>query len=91
MRIEYKKYKYEVLENELTQGGVESFFRALREDYGSDKVSGIEYQGNSVRVANKLGWINPDINVEESPPGLVRKISEAISQIIAESLETDPK
>jgi len=93
MKLENTRYgEYELLMEDLTQGDVEKFFRTLRQDYpdGADTTS-IEFQGNSVRVANKLGWLSPKIDdVDKSSPKLVRVIAMEINKILAEALEIDP-
>jgi len=70
MIIKHKKYgEFELKLDDVSQGTVESFFRKLREEYPDNKsISGVEYQGDTVRVAMKLGWISPEFNVDEAKP-----------------------
>lgn len=93
MKLTNLKYgDYDLLMDDLTQGEVEKFFKTLREKYpNSSDISGVEYQGNSVRVANEIGWISPKIdNVERVSPKLVRVIAMDISDLLGEALEIDP-
>jgi len=90
MSYTYKGETYEIKSDALTQGEVEKFFRSLREDYGSDKVSTVEFTGNSVRADIKLGWIKPDINVDNSTPGLVAFLSGKINDCLSDALKIDP-
>lgn len=93
MKLSNLKYgDYDLAMEDLTQGDVEKFFKTIRDKYpDGDNVSGVEFQGNSVRVANELGWINPKIeNVDKASPKLVRVIALDINEHLSNALDIDP-
>ena len=78
------------LEN-VTQGKVESFFKTLRTDHPDNaNITGVEYQGDTVRVAMKLGWITPKFVIDDVSPAQIRFIATEIQRILSEALTVDP-
>lgn len=92
MKIKNKKFgEFELKLDEVTQGAVEKFFKTLREDHPDNQnITGVEYQGDTVRVALKLGWVEPMFVVDDVSPAQIRFIATEIQRVLAESLTIPP-
>jgi len=74
----------------ITQGQLESYMRAFREIGGDDsKIGLIEYAGDMVRAAVKVGWLSMD--VDSANPKLIQAIHREIQNYVKQVLEPDEK
>ena len=74
----------------ITQGQLESYMRAFREIGGDDsKIGLIEYAGDMVRAAVKVGWLSMD--VDSANPKEIQAIHRSIQDYVKTVLEPDEK
>jgi len=74
----------------ITQGQLESYMRAFREIGGDDsKIGLIEYAGDMVRAAVKVGWLSMD--VDNANPKMIQAIHRSIQDYVKTVLEPDEK
>lgn len=74
----------------ITQGQLEAYMRAFREIGGDDsKIGLIEYAGDMVRAAVKVGWLSMD--VDSANPKLIQTIHREIQNYVKRVLEPDEK
>ena len=89
MIIENKKLgKFELKIDNITQGDLEKYYRLLKEDFPSFRdVTVVEYNGNTVRILSKLGWLEPKISVDVAKPSVIRFIAGKFNEELANILE----
>ena len=74
----------------ITQGQLEAYMRAFREIGGDDsKIGLIEYAGDMVRAAVKVGWLSMD--VDNANPKMIQAIHRSIQDYVKTVLEPDEK
>lgn len=74
----------------ITQGQLEAYMRAFREIGGDDsKIGLIEYAGDMVRAAVKVGWLSMD--VDNANPKVIQAIHRSIQDFVKTVLEPDEK
>ena len=74
----------------ITQGQLESFFKAFRELGGNDEGIGlVEYAGAMVRAAVKVGWL--ELDVDKARPHDIQEIQRDLQNYVKTVFQFDPK
>jgi len=74
---------------DFRQRDVEEFWNIRRELDGGDRLSGTERNGNIVRAAARLGWLEglKEKDVDDMRPNAVSWLANAIADAIAKAFE----
>jgi len=89
MKIEQEQLGISYDLPEFLQRDIEAFYATLRKLNGDGKQSHIEYNGNVVRTAAKLGWLDgvEEKDVGGMPPYVVNWLSSELSTAVTAAFD----